>query len=142
MDLDILRKELNPRHKALRDALKYPEQTGRAIPLFLTLHGILHAASVAPDTPWSYEDLLLDDLTEEQYRLIPDGEEHSLVWIIWHLSRIEDVTMNLLVAERDQIFHKGCLAGQDQISNQTHRQRHRFGYYQGLKCSGERCRAA
>lgn len=108
MDLDTLRKELNPRQKALREALNDPEQNGQAIPLFLTLHGILHAASVAPDTPWSYEDLLLDGLTEEQYRLIPDSEEHSLVWIIWHLSRIEDVTMNLLVAERDQVFYKGA----------------------------------
>lgn len=108
MDLETLRKELNPRQKALREALNNPEQNGRAISLFLTLHGILHAAKVAPKAPWSYEDLLLDGLTEDQYRLIPDGEEHSLVWILWHLSRIEDVTMNLLVAERDQIFSKGA----------------------------------
>ena len=107
MEINKLRKELNPRQKALREALTHPEFHDQAIPLFLTLHGILHSAKIAPEAPWSYEDLLLGGITEDQFRLIPEGEEHSLIWIHWHLSRIEDVTMNLLVAERDQVFSTG-----------------------------------
>ena len=104
MELDRLRKELNPRQKALREALQKPERHEDAIPLFLDQHGILHSAKVAPEAPWSYEDLLLDKLTDTQYRIIPDGQEHSLIWILWHLSRIEDITMNLLVSGKDQLF--------------------------------------
>lgn len=107
MQLDDLRKELNPRHKALREALTHGNDADDAIRQFLELHGILHSKQVAPESPWSYEDLLLEGLDELHYRTIPEGQEHSLIWIIWHLSRIEDVTMNLLVAGRDQLFETG-----------------------------------
>jgi hypothetical protein len=105
MELNVLRKELNPRQKALREALKGSGNREDAIPLFLTLHGILHSAQVAPDAPWSYEDLLLDGVDEPLYRLIPKGELHSLIWIIWHLSRIEDITMTFLTGGRDQVYN-------------------------------------
>jgi len=107
MSLDERRKELNPLQKALRQALEKDPDEGRAIKRFLTLHGILHSRRVSPEASWSYEDLLLDDLVDEQFRKIPENEEHSLAWIVWHLSRIEDVTMNLLVAGRDQVFESG-----------------------------------
>jgi len=107
MPIKRLRKDLNPRQKALREALTYGEDAREAIRLFMELHGILHSRHVAPDSLWSYEDLLLDDLPEDDFRRIPDGEEHSVAWIVWHLSRIEDVTMNLLVAGRDQVFEAG-----------------------------------
>ncbi len=101
------RKELNALQKDLRTALSSGQGHPTAIQKFLDLHGILHSKSVAPLSPWSYEDLLLNELTESDFRTIPDGEEHSIIWIVWHLSRIEDVTMNLLVADREQVFEKG-----------------------------------
>jgi hypothetical protein len=107
MSLETLIKELNPKQNALREALTDGEEIQEAVRLFLELHGILHSKRVAPDSPCSYEDLLLEGLEEDLYRRIPKGEEHSLVWVIWHLSRIEDVTMNLLVAGRGQVFETG-----------------------------------
>lgn len=105
--LKTLRKELNPQQKALRKALKGKDgNRDEALPLFLELHGILHSAQVAPDAPWSYEDLLFDGLANDVFREIPEGGEHSLIWLIWHLSRIEDITMNLLVAGGDQLFER------------------------------------
>jgi hypothetical protein len=106
MNLEELRKELNPRQKALRQALT-GENPHKGIALFLTLHGILHGSQVAPEAPWSYEDALLADLDEDGFRRIPAGEAHSVAWIVWHLSRIEDVTINLLVAGQDQVFETG-----------------------------------
>ena len=107
MDLNHLRKQLNPRHKALREALSGQADEAQVIGGFLALHGILHSAQVAPEAAWSYEDLLLDGLDESQFRVVPPGEDHSLAWILWHISRIEDLTMNLLVAGRDQVFEAG-----------------------------------
>ena len=107
MTLEDLRRKLNPRQKALREVLTDEADENLVIERFLDLHGSLHSARVAPEAPWSYEDLLLDGLNEGLFRIIPEGEEHSLAWIIWHLSRIEDLTMNLLVAERDQVFEAG-----------------------------------
>lgn len=107
MCLEEYRKELNPRQKALRQALQAGSGEKEPIQKFLILHGILHSARVAPEAPWSYEDLLLDGLDEARFRVIPEGEEHSLVWILWHLSRIEDLTMNLLVGTGCQVFETG-----------------------------------
>ncbi len=101
------RKELRPRQKDLRQALEGEKDSAACRQLFITLHGILHTGSVAPEAPWSYEDLLLADLNEADFRRVPDNEEHSVAWIVWHLSRIEDVTMNLLIAGRPQIFEEG-----------------------------------
>ena len=107
MDFADRRKELNPRQKALRQALVEDKNAGLAIERFLALHGILQSSQVAPEAPWSYEDYLLDGLEEHHFRAIPERETHSLIWILWHLSRIEDLTMNLLVAGRDQVFEAG-----------------------------------
>jgi hypothetical protein len=35
---------------------------------------------------------------------MPAGSEHSVAWILFHLARIEDITMNLLVAGTPQLF--------------------------------------
>ena len=99
--------ELNKLHKSLRQTLTTGDDKALAIQLFLALHSQLHSRDVSPNTPWSYEDLLLEGLEEAEFRKIPEGQEHSLIWIVWHLSRIEDVTMNGLVARRDQVFERG-----------------------------------
>jgi hypothetical protein len=100
-------KTLNDLHKSLRQALTAGEDVQQAIRCFLTIHSQLHSRRVDPNTPWSYEDFLLDDLGEPQIRQIPEGQAHSIAWILWHLTRVEDVTMNLLVAGRDQVFEQG-----------------------------------
>jgi len=107
MSMTERRKELNQRQKELRQALSQSGDSQSATQRFLNLHGILHSERVAPGAPWSYEDLLLDGLDEEIFRTIPKDQEHSVVWIVWHLSRIEDITMNMLVAGRDQVFTSG-----------------------------------
>jgi hypothetical protein len=40
-------------------------------------------------------------------RLVPKGGEHSIAWLLWHITRIEDVTMNLLIAGAPQLFQEG-----------------------------------
>lgn len=46
----------------------------------------------------------MNDLTDDQFRCIPPDEEHSIAWILFHLARCEDITMNLLVAGTPQLF--------------------------------------
>ncbi len=76
----------------------------KAIDLFLDQHAVLHSAKIARAKSWSYEDEIFEDATESTLRTIPKNGEHSIAWIIWHLARIEDVTMNNLVAGSQQIF--------------------------------------
>jgi len=67
---------------------------------------MLHSAKMAGSEPWSFEDNVFCDVTEEQIRRIPRTCEHSVAWLMWHIARIEDVAMNLLVAGGPQILHR------------------------------------
>jgi len=108
--MDLLaatRRSLNKRQKELRRILSDSEEHKRAIQLFLEHHAALHSSEIAQPKAYSYEDDLLDDLSEAQYRRIPGGSEHSVVWLVWHMARIEDVAMNMLVAGAPQMLHQG-----------------------------------
>jgi hypothetical protein len=102
-DIKAFRKAWSAQQKELRAALNDKSQQDHAIALFMQQHSVLHSAKVSP-VDWSYEDDLLDDLSEEKWRRILPNGEHSIVWNIWHLARIEDATMNLLVAGKPQLF--------------------------------------
>lgn len=79
-------------------------QWNDARPLFLRQHAMLHSAAVEPECEWSYEDAVLAGLTENQMRMQPGEGMNSLAWLIWHMARTEDVTMNFLVAGRSQVL--------------------------------------
>jgi len=102
--MDPNRKQWFDDQQALRRALKKPVQLEEATSLFLKQHATLHAFDVGGTDSWSLEEQVWDGLTEAQFRCIPAGQEHSIAWCYWHLARIEDITMNLLVAGTDQIY--------------------------------------
>jgi hypothetical protein len=102
--MDENRKFWNAQQKQLQNALSRPEQHHKAIELFLQQHAMVHSRSMSGSGLYSFEDEVCQGLSEEEFRIIPSGMEHSIVWILWHLARIEDVTMNLLVAGGSQVF--------------------------------------
>ncbi len=104
--MDSNRKMWNQSQKALRYALEGPGDHERAIELFLNQHAMVHSATMSGSGLWSFEDEVLQDMTENAIRCIPQNCEHSITWIIWHLARIEDITMNLLVACSPQILYQ------------------------------------
>lgn len=65
---------------------------------------MVHSATLSRSGLWSFVDDIWQDMTEEAIRRIPQNCDHSVAWIIWHIARIEDVSMNLLVAGRPQIL--------------------------------------
>ena len=72
--------------------------------LFFSEHAVLHSRKMSGITGWSYADEIFTMLEEDQFRIIPEKKDHSLIWILWHISRIEDVTMNVLVAGGSQLY--------------------------------------
>lgn len=102
--MDANRTEWNAQHKALRQALRRSEELDRAKVLFLAIHAPLHARSVAGLTGWNLDEELWQGLSEPAFRIILEGGEHSVAWCLWHAARIEDITMNLLVADTAQVF--------------------------------------
>lgn len=72
---------------------------------FLEQHARLHAADVADGT--SFADRILGGLTDEQMRLRPAKGTNSLAWLLWHMARTEDVTVNRVVTNGRQVFDEG-----------------------------------
>jgi len=99
-------KALNKQQTVLREALNGAVNHQQAIQLCLEQNARLHSANVTQITTWSFEDEILNELSEDLFRRIPSNEEHSIVWCIWHLARIEDTAMNFLVAGSQPIFEQ------------------------------------
>jgi hypothetical protein len=102
--MDDIRKAWNKRQTRLRQMLSSREQFQEAVELFMMQHAMVHTAAVAQQGLPSFEDEVLGDMTEERIRRVPSSEAHSAAWLLWHMARIEDVTMNVLVAGESQIF--------------------------------------
>ena len=71
---------------------------------------------MAQTETWSFADEILNDMSEAQIRRIPQNCEHSVAWCLWHIARIEDVTMNLLVAGSPQVLNQGNWLEQMKLS--------------------------
>ncbi len=102
--MDLQRKQWNQSQQALQKALSKTGEHSLAVDLFLRQHAAVHTSAVGQTGDWSFEDEVLQDLSDQAARWIPPKMEHSIAWMIWHITRIEDMTMNTLVANEPQIF--------------------------------------
>ncbi len=97
-------------HKRLTDIILKPLEHHAAVELFLSQHSLLHASEMSHSAIASLEDELFRDLREETIRKYPvkaPDTRNSIAWHIWHMTRIEDMTMNVLVHHDRQVFHAG-----------------------------------
>jgi hypothetical protein len=101
--MDPHRKRWNQQQQKLQRALLRPAGHQQALDLFLSQHALVHSARLARTGLGSFEDEVWQDMPAGDLRRIPRAGEHSIAWIIWHMARIEDVTMNVLVAGRPQL---------------------------------------
>jgi len=101
--MDPNRKLWNDGHKSLTRLFAQGDRDP-AIELFLNQHAMVHSARVSKSRLWSFEDELLNGMTDQEVRQIPKGGEHSVVWILLHLARIEDIVINVLIAGTSQLF--------------------------------------
>ncbi len=68
-----------------------------ALGLFRQRYDAIHGGSV---------DALFEGLTDAQVRQRPHGL-NSVVWLVWHATRVEDAAVNRFVADRPQVFEEG-----------------------------------
>lgn len=71
------------------------------VDLFLREHASVHSREVVA-TDFGV-DWLVADLTEEQWRARPQGL-NSIAWTFWHLARVEDGCVSLMVAGEPQLL--------------------------------------
>lgn len=97
-------KEINNTIKKLKEDLKRAETFSQGVTDFLELHKMFYASSISDIGVETYEDLLWKNLDEDTLRTSLNSKGRTIIYGIWHVTRIEDLTMNMLVDEGEQIY--------------------------------------
>ncbi len=61
---------------------------------YIKQHAVLYSAKIERSISWSYEDESLDDMSEVEIRCASRNTGYLVAWILWHLARVEEMTMN------------------------------------------------
>lgn len=75
--------------------------------LLIDLHATVHASVMTSNGEETLDDDLWQDMDEVCFRTLANGERVTIAWSIYHIARIEDMTMNILVNGGSQVFFEG-----------------------------------
>lgn len=93
----------NEQFRILQDTWPKANDFEKCIAICLNLHGMVHTTDTVNPEHWSFENELWQDMSEEIFRRVYN-EDQSIVWKLWHIGRIEDITMNILIADEQQVM--------------------------------------
>ncbi len=93
--------------KKLRSIILQPDKLEESINLCLGLHAMVHSSLMSGINTKTFEDELWEGLDEHTFRSAVNSKGRTVAYGIWHSTRIEDITMNLLVADEDETFDTG-----------------------------------
>lgn len=99
------RKNWLEKEDQLRGMLAGKTRFSEGISLFLAQHASVHSAEAGEYTPWSLHDEILQGLNDKLICTVPRPGLNSIAWILWHITRIEDMTINLLTMEQEQVWN-------------------------------------
>ena len=71
--------------------------------MFLDQHAAMHSAAVGGNK-MSASERAFTGLTDEQMRVRPREDLNSLAWVMFHISRAEDIFVNTILGARTQLF--------------------------------------
>lgn len=100
-------KPWNNEIKQLREVILKPDKIEESKRLALSLHSMVHLSEMSGINKKTFEDELWEGLDEETFKTAVKDAGRTIAYNLWHITRIEDITMNLLVAGDEQIFNKG-----------------------------------
>lgn len=93
-------------HKELSTIIRKPDRLEEAKELFFQLHSKLNQSSMT-GTDQNEVDCLFGDLLPHEYRIMVTPNDETIAWVLWHVARIEDLTMGILVGGGDPLFDDG-----------------------------------
>lgn len=102
--MDIVSSDWSNRHKKLNEIIRKEDSFHEVIEMILDLHKELHIAGVSKQEDKNKIDTLLGDLKKNEFAVMPTPKDETIAWALWHIARIEDLTMNILVHNSAQIF--------------------------------------
>lgn len=99
-------KSWNDDIKELRKIILKPDKIQESKSLALSLHSMVHLSIMSGIDKKTFEDELWEGLDKNTFRTSQNKKGRTIAYGIWHCTRIEDITMNLLVAGDKQIFNR------------------------------------
>jgi len=96
---------LSEMHKELNSIIRQSSKIEQSKNIFLEIHARLHLSRISGTTP-NEVDFLLSDLYDNEYCIMPTSKDETIAWVLWHIARIEDLTMGILVADGNQLFNE------------------------------------
>jgi hypothetical protein len=113
---------VNAEVKKLKELFKKTATFDEGKKRFLLLHSKLYRSEMSGSRESTFEDILWDGLTDQIARVAINAKGRTIIYGLWHSTRIEDITMNMLVRNGDQVytknnFRKPINAGIDHTGN-------------------------
>ncbi len=94
----------NPMQGKLREMILKVEHFDEMKELLFHMHSLVHCKEVYHGKEQTFMDELWDGLEDQAFRMMPTIKDDTIAWNIWHITRIEDLTANYLIAEREQVL--------------------------------------
>ncbi len=80
------------------------------------MHSQVHTSEMSGAAFVTYEDILWENLDQKVFSEQFKQKGTTIAWNLWHLTRIEDLTVNLLIAEKDQVINSSGWLDRMQVS--------------------------
>lgn len=97
--------EWNSKQKHLKEIIRKPELFDEAMKLFLEMHKSVHFSEVSNSKVSTLMDKLWEGMQINEFAVMPTQKDETIAWGIWHITRIEDLTINILVDESKQVLN-------------------------------------
>ena len=95
----------NESQKNLNVLLPNKETFKKGINLLQEMHSLLHDQKVYKTATKTFYDDLWENLKDDTCKII-SKKETSILWNIWHITRIEDVVSNILIGKKEEILNE------------------------------------
>ena len=96
----------NPKQARLRSIIKKEGDFQEAMDLCLELHSIVHMSEVSENGEYSFLEEVLSDVSDEGFKnYSASSKGRTMAYNIWHITRIEDICANILIANDVQVIN-------------------------------------
>jgi hypothetical protein len=104
-----LRTDWNPKQARLKAIILRRDRFSETRALLLSMHSTLHTSEVYDTRSETYMDEVWSGVDEQAFRTMPTIKDVTVAWDIWHITRIEDLTANILVSGDSQVLNDDWL---------------------------------
>ena len=95
----------NPKQANLKSIILKPEYFDEAITLSLELHSMVHDKQVSSVKDNTFADEVFESVSDECFNEITYDKGRTFAYNVWHITRIEDICANILIADGTQVIN-------------------------------------